>query len=98
MRGSEWAAGYDLSRWVGTPQAVVCSEAGFVAVRTAHACISRSSLILIYCCRGSTLSAQDTVIPAQGKALVKTGLSIAIPINTYARIGKMCSTLLSPTV
>ncbi|TFJ80463.1 hypothetical protein NSK_008204 [Nannochloropsis salina CCMP1776] len=44
VRGSEWAAGYDLA------------------------------------------SAEDTVVPAKGKALVKTDLSIAIPPNTYARI------------
>lgn len=44
VRGSEWAAGYDLA------------------------------------------SAEDTVVPAGGKALVKTDLSIAIPENTYARI------------
>lgn len=28
----------------------------------------------------------DTVIPARGKAIVKTDLAIAIPENTYARI------------
>lgn len=31
-------------------------------------------------------SAEDTVVPANGKALIKTDLSIAIPIDTYARI------------
>ncbi|CAL5225468.1 g8289 [Coccomyxa viridis] len=31
-------------------------------------------------------SAQDTYVPARGKAVVKTGLSIAIPAETYARI------------
>ena len=31
-------------------------------------------------------SAYDTIVPARGKALVKTDLSIAIPENTYARI------------
>jgi len=33
-------------------------------------------------------SAEDGVVPAKGKALLKTDLSIAIPFNTYARIGK----------
>jgi hypothetical protein len=33
-------------------------------------------------------SAYDTVIPARGKSLVKTDIAIAIPQNTYARIGK----------
>ncbi|KAL8095650.1 deoxyuridine 5'-triphosphate nucleotidohydrolase-like [Apium graveolens] len=43
--------------------------------------------------RGSSLSAgydlssaQETVVPARGKALVPTDLSIAIPDGTYARI------------
>ena len=31
-------------------------------------------------------SSHDTVVPARGKALVKTGLSVAIPEGTYARI------------
>ena len=31
-------------------------------------------------------SAYDTTVPAKGKCLVKTDLSIAIPLNTYARI------------
>ena len=31
-------------------------------------------------------SAYDTIVPARGKCLVKTDLSIAIPLNTYARI------------
>ena len=31
-------------------------------------------------------SAVDTVVPAKGKAIVKTDLAIAIPENTYARI------------
>jgi len=31
-------------------------------------------------------SAYDTVVPARGRAVVKTGLALAIPENTYARI------------
>ena len=31
-------------------------------------------------------SAYDTTVPARGRAVVKTGLAIAIPENTYARI------------
>ena len=34
-------------------------------------------------------SAYDIVVPARGKAIVKTDLAIAIPPNTYARIGKI---------
>lgn len=36
-------------------------------------------------------SAQDSVVPARGKALVKTDLAIAIPDGTYARIGRINS-------
>jgi hypothetical protein len=47
--------------------------------------------------RGSALaagydlsSAYECVVPARGKALVKTDLSIAIPVGTYARVGEWC--------
>jgi dUTPase len=33
-------------------------------------------------------SAYDIVVPKHGKAIVKTDLSISIPENTYARVGK----------
>lgn len=33
-----------------------------------------------------TRSAHDCVVPARGKELVKTDLSIAIPLGTYARV------------
>ena len=33
-------------------------------------------------------SAVDSVVPARGKVLVKTDIAIAIPENTYARVGK----------
>lgn len=31
-------------------------------------------------------AAHDTTVPKHGKCLVKTDISIAIPVNTYARI------------
>ena len=34
-------------------------------------------------------SAYDCVVPARGKAIVKTDLAISIPWGTYARIGKL---------
>lgn len=34
------------------------------------------------------LSAAEAIVPARGKALVPTDLSIAIPEGTYARIGE----------
>jgi dUTP pyrophosphatase len=33
-------------------------------------------------------SAYDITVPKNGKAIVKTDLSIAIPPETYARVGK----------
>ena len=33
-------------------------------------------------------SAYDITVPRKGKAIVKTDLAIAIPVNTYARIGR----------
>ena len=38
--------------------------------------------------RSSENSAYDDVVPARGKALIKTDLSIAIPEGTYAMLGK----------
>ena len=32
-------------------------------------------------------SAYDSVVPARGKALIKTDLAIAIPEGTYGRVG-----------
>ncbi len=36
-------------------------------------------------------------MPARGKALVKTDLSIAIPVGTYARVGEFSISLTTPT-
>ena len=33
-------------------------------------------------------SSEETVIPARGKGLVKTGISIAVPSGNYGRVGK----------
>ena len=49
--------------------------------RTHHALTASRHAALRRLC-----SAHDTVVPARGKALVKTDLSIAIPEGTYARI------------
>lgn len=40
-------------------------------------------------------SAAETKVPARGKALVPTDLSIAIPEGTYARIGNVDSLITS---
>lgn len=41
-------------------------------------------------------SAAETKVPARGKALVPTDLSIAIPEGTYARIGTNSPAFLNP--
>jgi dUTPase len=33
-------------------------------------------------------AAYEAVVPARGKVLIKTDLAIAIPENTYGRVGK----------
>lgn len=33
-------------------------------------------------------SAVDIVVPKKGKAIIKTDIAIAIPENTYARVGE----------
>lgn len=34
-------------------------------------------------------AAYDSTVPARGKALIKTDLAIAIPENTYGRVGRL---------
>ena len=33
-------------------------------------------------------SSEDSKVPANGKALIKTGISIAVPTGNYGRVGK----------
>ena len=66
--------------WPGARRARACEPRGaaLTQLRTApprRTVVSRRAF-----------SAHDTVVPARGKALVKTDLSIAIPEGTYARI------------
>ena len=56
-------------------------------------CVKRLSEYAVMPVRGSKYSAgydlssaEQTVVPAGGKALVKTDIAISIPENTYARI------------
>jgi hypothetical protein len=84
-RGSAGAAGYDLARRAPPARARA-------PVRT-HTritpCANNSPSKPRFppnAPRRATHSAHDTVVPARGKALVKTDLSVAIPEGTYARI------------
>ncbi len=36
-------------------------------------------------------SAEETLVPAKGKALIKTGISIAVPSGNYGRVGNHVS-------
>ena len=90
-RGSERAAGYDLARhvliarwrnalWPPPPLSHLLHD----MQNNLHAAVQ--------CCRAKpdsqcvTCSAHDCTIPAHGKGVVKTGLSLAIPAGTYARV------------
>lgn len=35
-------------------------------------------------------SSENTVVPARGKAIVKTGIAIAVPTGNYGRVGRVC--------
>jgi dUTPase len=85
QRGSEAAAGYDLFR---------CDHriAGLNFCRSCcmhlHSAFSRvavrrpqSNQIAVLAC-----SSEDTVIPARGRKLVKTGIAIHTPPGTYGRV------------
>ncbi|KAF3781477.1 Deoxyuridine 5'-triphosphate nucleotidohydrolase [Nymphaea thermarum] len=72
-RGSPLAAGYDLSSAVEAFSPLPPTPTSFLSLS-----------LLRFCFRAS--SAVATIVPARGKALVATDLSIAIPEGTYARI------------
>lgn len=74
-RASPLSAGYDLSRFKTRPS--------FGLFQSWEPSL-RSPILLISC---PFLSAAESKVPARGKALIPTDLSIAIPEGTYARIG-----------
>ena len=53
-------------------------------MQTLHAAVFHCQPLILSC--PVIRSAHDCVIPAHGKGVVKTGLSIAIPAGTYARV------------
>lgn len=75
-RGSLLSAGYDLSRCVILIK--------FLNFRCWKPRIVLMGLFMLLFC-----SAIETKVPARGKALIPTDLSIAIPEGTYARVGKL---------
>jgi len=75
------AAGARLARCCRLRPCQVCGQWTVV-------CAASSRRLLLLCSPASRRldSAEATVVPPRGKALVKTDLSIAIPEGTYARI------------
>ena len=67
-RGSEHAAGYDLSRYEKNIQLALATP------------IAALEFLPPLC------SCEDTVVPARGKACVKTGIRITVPSGTYGRV------------
>ena len=102
VRGSEGAAGYDLARCAPCAHGAAAHDGHHrLRSRHARGSSSPALGASLPCLwhpsrRHLTLSptpapcvatsAYDCVVPARGKELVKTDLSIAIPAGTYARI------------
>jgi dUTPase len=79
-RATPGAAGYDLCRYVDTAgQQEAQGEAGSCSERAITDVQSRAR---------SAYSAYDGVVPARGKALLKTDVAIAVPAGTYGRVGE----------
>lgn len=83
-RGSALAAGYDLSRFLPLPRLILCPFYFIFFLNLNALAKSFDYIFFPLCC---WISATSTKVPARGKALVPTDLSIAIPEGTYARIG-----------
>ena len=75
VRGSAGAAGYDIARHARA-DAYLLLQSALSSCRLRHGSLEAFP----------PRSAHDTVVPARGKALVKTDLSVAIPEGTYARV------------
>jgi hypothetical protein len=74
-------------------RARVCDQIFQSRKMSERLCVKRLSENAIMPVRGSKYSAgydlssaEEKVVPAHGKALVKTDIAISIPENTYARI------------
>lgn len=72
------------------------SEVAIVPIRSSQFAAGNTfkycevSHLILYLFLGFDISsAYDMVLPKHGKAIVKTDLAIAIPKNTYARIGSI---------
>lgn len=95
-RGSSHAAGYDLYSWVAASLTSVHCGAGDLARAVLQSCPT------VFQCNATLGdrrvlrrdasfpfppdSAEDKVVPARGKALISTGLCIAVPEGTYGRV------------
>lgn len=80
-RASPLSAGYDLSRSAFRFPLSFCVK----SIWNLEMFFSKLFVLLVY-------SAAEAKVPARGKALVPTDLSIAVPQGTYARIGNFFHT------
>ena len=106
-RGSDGAAGYDLTRWVSAvywaTNSCIAACANTLSAANArlvwtcfkrmHSCMCTRNLVqylrLLLCASASALhacSAEDCTIPARGKYMVNTDISVAIPPECYGRV------------
>lgn len=71
-RGSALAAGYDLHSYARSS----------LSLKSVVAVLMTTRLTRLL----GSYSAEDKTVPAQGKALISTGLAIAVPEGTYGRV------------
>jgi hypothetical protein len=93
-RANAGAAGYDLCRCAGTHDSVArAREHGPLPpfFREKEHSAPHAQPLRSRSTRRSALfcSAYDGVVPARGKALLKTDLAIVVPEGTYGRVGEL---------
>lgn len=65
-------------------RAMICAG----KLRQAFLASTHASMLITHQCVSPPCSAYDGVVPARGKALLKTDLAIAVPAGTYGRVGE----------
>lgn len=81
-RASAGAAGYDLCRCAAVRARGSCATQGGIPAEGLALTFAPSPA-----CLARPRSAYDGVVPARGKALLKTDIAIAVPAGTYGRVG-----------
>ena len=83
-RGSAGAAGYDLSRWVNSSPNCHNNTYAQLTLHLHPFCSPHA--IIITTTHLFTPSAYAGVVPARGRAMLKTDIAIAVPSGTYGRV------------